>query len=94
MALMARSTQVREELRKLNFLIPCAGELCALMGPSGSGKSTLLNVLARRGVSSGATIEGSVMVNGSNPSLTSFRKLTSYVEQGKFPWPPYCSHFT
>lgn len=62
----------------------CTGELCALMGPSGSGKSTLLNVLARRPVSSGATIEGSVLVNGSNPSLTSFRKLSSYVEQGNW----------
>jgi ABC-type multidrug transport system ATPase subunit len=59
------------------------------MGPSGSGKSTLLNVLARRGVSSGATIEGSVLVNGTSPPLTSFRKLSSYVEQGNCLRLPY-----
>jgi ABC-type multidrug transport system ATPase subunit len=59
----------------------CIGELCALLGPSGSGKSTLLNVLAQRSMPSGVTIEGSVMVNGTNPSLTAFRQLSSYVEQ-------------
>lgn len=52
------------------------------MGPSGSGKSTLLNVLARRNVTA-ASIEGSVLINGTNPSLTAFRRLTSYVEQGR-----------
>jgi ABC-type multidrug transport system ATPase subunit len=51
------------------------------MGPSGSGKSTLLNVLARRNVAA-ATIEGSILVNSTNPSLTTFRRLSSYVEQG------------
>lgn len=59
----------------------CVGELCALLGPSGSGKSTLLNVLAQRTISSGAAIEGSVLVNGASPSLTAFRQLSSYVEQ-------------
>jgi len=63
------------------LLIWPIGEVCALLGPSGSGKSTLLNVLARRTVSSGAKIEGSVLVNGANPSLPSFRQLSSYVEQ-------------
>ncbi|KAH8789368.1 P-loop containing nucleoside triphosphate hydrolase protein [Hyaloscypha finlandica] len=58
-----------------------AGEICALMGPSGCGKTTLLNVLARRDVSSGAKIDGSAVVNGNNPSLGAFRRLTSYVEQ-------------
>jgi ABC-type multidrug transport system ATPase subunit len=57
------------------------GELVALMGPSGSGKSTLLNVLARRNVAA-AQIEGSILVNGTNPSLTAFRRISSYVEQG------------
>jgi ABC-type multidrug transport system ATPase subunit len=51
------------------------------MGPSGSGKSTLLNVLARRNTAPGARVEGTVLVNGTYPSLTSFRKLSSYVEQ-------------
>jgi ABC-type multidrug transport system ATPase subunit len=57
------------------------------MGPSGSGKSTLLNVLARRNVAA-AAIEGSILINGTNPSLTAFRRLTSYVEQGRsLGWP-------
>ncbi|PMD35505.1 ABC-2 type transporter family protein [Hyaloscypha variabilis F] len=58
-----------------------AGEMCALMGPSGCGKTTLLNVLARRDVSSEAKIDGSASVNGNNPSLGAFRRLSSYVEQ-------------
>jgi ABC-type multidrug transport system ATPase subunit len=51
------------------------------MGPSGCGKTTLLNVLARRDVSAGAKVEGSASVNGNNPSLGAFRRLSSYVEQ-------------
>jgi ABC-type multidrug transport system ATPase subunit len=51
------------------------------MGPSGCGKTTLLNVLARREAASGATIGGAALINGTDPSLMTFRKLTSYVEQ-------------
>jgi len=58
------------------------------MGPSGSGKSTLLNVLARRDVAA-ATIEGSILVNGTDPSITAFRRISSYVEQGKSVNIPY-----
>jgi ABC-type multidrug transport system ATPase subunit len=59
-----------------------AGEICALMGPSGCGKTTLLNVLAHRSTtSSGAHVEGTMLVNGSKTSLETFRHLSSYVEQ-------------
>jgi ABC-type multidrug transport system ATPase subunit len=51
------------------------------MGPSGCGKTTLLNVLARRGAASGEKIEGSTLVNGVDPTLATFRRLSSYVEQ-------------
>lgn len=51
------------------------------MGPSGSGKTTLLNVLARREAATGATVQGSARVNGISPSLSSFRGLSSFVEQ-------------
>ncbi len=51
------------------------------MGPSGCGKTTLLNVLARRGVSATAKVEGSTSVNGNKPVLNAFRLLSSYVEQ-------------
>jgi len=50
------------------------------MGPSGCGKTTLLNVLARRNVSSDK-VQGVHLVNGTDPSLVSFQKLSSYVEQ-------------
>ncbi|RFU34518.1 hypothetical protein B7463_g1808, partial [Scytalidium lignicola] len=58
-----------------------AGEICALMGPSGCGKTTLLNVLAHREAAAGAKVEGATMVNGSSLSTTSFRQMSSYVEQ-------------
>lgn len=51
------------------------------MGPSGCGKTTLLNVLARRDVAAGAKVQGSVLVNSVDPSLATFQKITSYVEQ-------------
>ncbi|EPE25597.1 P-loop containing nucleoside triphosphate hydrolase [Glarea lozoyensis ATCC 20868] len=58
-----------------------AGEILALMGPSGCGKTSLLNVLARRDVSVAAKVEGTVLINGNVASTSSFREMTSYVEQ-------------
>ncbi|KAJ4989415.1 ABC transporter [Stagonosporopsis vannaccii] len=58
-----------------------AGEMLALMGPSGSGKTTLLNVLAHRVATANATIQHTLAINGTPTSLSSFRKLSSYVEQ-------------
>lgn len=57
------------------------GEMCALMGPSGCGKTTLLNVLARRDAAASSKVEGVPLINGNNPTLHNFRRLTSYVEQ-------------
>ena len=51
------------------------------MGPSGSGKTTLLNVLARRTAATNAKVEGTILINGCDPSANLFRKVTSYVEQ-------------
>jgi ABC-type multidrug transport system ATPase subunit len=51
------------------------------MGPSGCGKTTLLNVLAHRNAASKATVAGSTLVNGTNPSSSAFRAMSSYVEQ-------------
>ncbi|KAI4699372.1 hypothetical protein J4E81_004396 [Alternaria sp. BMP 2799] len=58
-----------------------AGEMMALMGPSGSGKTTLLNILAHRAAIPKATIQQTLRVNGAPTTLSSFRKLSSYVEQ-------------
>jgi ABC-type lipoprotein export system ATPase subunit len=57
------------------------GELCALMGPSGCGKTTLLNVLAHRDAATGGKVEGESRVNGQKPSIGTFRKISTYVEQ-------------
>ncbi|TGO62424.1 hypothetical protein BOTNAR_0114g00230 [Botryotinia narcissicola] len=58
-----------------------AGEICALMGPSGCGKTTLLNVLAQRNAAAKAVVTGKTLVNGSSPSKSIFRNMSSYVEQ-------------
>lgn len=57
-----------------------AGEVLALMGPSGSGKTTLLNTLARRSTNSGSTT-GTVLTNGTYLPQSTFREVSSYVEQ-------------
>ncbi|KAI1861575.1 hypothetical protein JX265_009542 [Neoarthrinium moseri] len=57
-----------------------AGELCALMGPSGSGKTTLLNVLAHRETNA-KTVDSTVLVNGLKMPLSTFRKISCFVEQ-------------
>ncbi|RDW72071.1 hypothetical protein BP5796_08105 [Coleophoma crateriformis] len=56
-----------------------AGEVCALMGPSGCGKTTLLNMLSGREVP--GEVGGEILLNGKSVSTTTFRRLSSYVEQ-------------
>ena len=51
------------------------------MGPSGCGKTTLLDILAHRGTIAKGKLDGSVNVNGTTPSLSVFRQISSYVEQ-------------
>lgn len=55
--------------------------MLALMGPSGSGKTTLLNVLAHRAATPNATVNQTLLINGAPTDLSTFRKLSSYVEQ-------------
>ena len=57
-----------------------AGEIVALMGPSGSGKTTLLNTLARR-QGKEAKITGSILADGTKLPQSTFRRVSSYVEQ-------------
>lgn len=54
--------------------------MLAMMGPSGCGKTTLLNVLASRPTAA-SKVDGSVLVNGTTPSKTSFRQMSRFVEQ-------------
>jgi ABC-type multidrug transport system ATPase subunit len=51
------------------------------MGPSGCGKTTLLNVLANRVATSSAKVIKKLYINGLEPRLEEFRKLSVYVEQ-------------
>ena len=60
------------------------GCLNIILGPSGSGKSTLLNLLARRLHSSlvmNFQQSGNISYNGVEPTNSTIRSLTSYVEQ-------------
>eukprot|EP00937_MAST-01D_sp_MAST-1D-sp2_P006810 g6810.t1 len=58
------------------------GQLTAIMGPSGSGKTSLLNALAGRvPLSPGATLSGTVRVNGASVDNSTLSALSAYVEQ-------------
>lgn len=57
------------------------GELLAIMGPSGCGKTTLLNVLANRIATANAKVHKKLYINGTEPKLDDFRKISVYVEQ-------------
>ncbi|KAJ1413448.1 P-loop containing nucleoside triphosphate hydrolase protein, partial [Ochromonadaceae sp. CCMP2298] len=62
----------------------CSGQLLAIMGPTGCGKTSLLNVLAARVPSAnswGASLTGSVTVNGQPMREAHFRTLSAYVMQ-------------
>jgi len=48
---------------------------------SGSGKTTLLNILAHRAAVPKATVRQDLYINGTPTDLTTFRKLSCYVEQ-------------
>ncbi|KAI5294087.1 hypothetical protein KEM52_004719 [Ascosphaera acerosa] len=61
-----------------------AGKLNVIMGPSGSGKTSLLNALAGRLKNSYGTkytSDGSITYNGSTPSLSVVKAVTSFVTQ-------------
>ncbi|PIA37284.1 hypothetical protein AQUCO_03000108v1 [Aquilegia coerulea] len=55
------------------------GHVSAVMGPSGAGKTTLLNALA--GKATGCTITGSILINGKNESIHSYKKIIGFVPQ-------------
>ncbi|KAK2418196.1 putative white-brown complex protein [Trifolium repens] len=55
------------------------GRVSAVMGPSGAGKTTFLSALA--GKSRGCNISGSILINGKNESIHSYKKITGFVPQ-------------
>lgn len=58
-------------------LVP--GRVSAVMGPSGAGKTTFLSALT--GKAAGCTISGSILINGKNESVQSYKKIIGYVPQ-------------
>ncbi|MCH86242.1 putative white-brown complex protein 30-like, partial [Trifolium medium] len=55
------------------------GRVSAVMGPSGAGKTTFLSALA--GKARGCNISGSILINGKNESIHSYKKITGFVPQ-------------
>ncbi|KAF7820154.1 ABC transporter G family member 24-like isoform X1 [Senna tora] len=55
------------------------GRITAVMGPSGAGKTTFLSALA--GKSFGCTVTGSILINGKNEVIHSYKKIIGFVPQ-------------
>ncbi|XP_061347050.1 ABC transporter G family member 28-like isoform X2 [Gastrolobium bilobum] len=55
------------------------GRITAVMGPSGAGKTTFLSALA--GKAFGCLVTGSILINGRNESIHSFKKIIGFVPQ-------------
>ncbi|GAU20307.1 hypothetical protein TSUD_337880 [Trifolium subterraneum] len=55
------------------------GRVSAVMGPSGAGKTTFLSALA--GKARGCNVSGSILINGKNESIHSYKKITGFVPQ-------------
>ncbi|XP_041995410.1 ABC transporter G family member 28-like [Salvia splendens] len=58
-------------------LVP--GHVSAVMGPSGAGKTTFLSALL--GKAAGCTITGSILINGKNEPMQSYKRIIGYVPQ-------------
>ncbi|KAF8007715.1 hypothetical protein BT93_K1649 [Corymbia citriodora subsp. variegata] len=55
------------------------GRVSAVMGPSGAGKTTFLSALV--GKATGCTMTGSILVNGKDESIHSYKKIIGFVPQ-------------
>ncbi|AES62116.1 putative monosaccharide-transporting ATPase [Medicago truncatula] len=55
------------------------GRITAIMGPSGAGKTTFLSALAGKAL--GCLVTGSILINGRNESIHSFKKIIGFVPQ-------------
>ncbi|KAH6764774.1 ABC transporter family protein [Perilla frutescens var. hirtella] len=58
-------------------LVP--GHVSAVMGPSGAGKTTFLSALL--GKAAGCTITGSILINGKDEPMQSYKRIIGYVPQ-------------
>ncbi|KAL1558512.1 ABC transporter G member 28, variant 2 [Salvia divinorum] len=70
---------------KNKYLLRCVtgkfvpGHVSAVMGPSGAGKTTFLSALL--GKAAGCTITGSILINGKNEPMQSYKRIIGYVPQ-------------
>ncbi|KAK3404971.1 hypothetical protein EUGRSUZ_K01252 [Eucalyptus grandis] len=55
------------------------GRVSAVMGPSGAGKTTFLSALV--GKATGCTMTGSILINGKDESIHSYKKIIGFVPQ-------------
>ncbi|KAK6142004.1 hypothetical protein DH2020_016220 [Rehmannia glutinosa] len=55
------------------------GHVSAVMGPSGAGKTTFLSALT--GKATGCTITGSILINGKDEPMQSYKRIIGYVPQ-------------
>nr|XP_043624309.1 ABC transporter G family member 28-like [Erigeron canadensis] len=55
------------------------GRVSAVMGPSGAGKTTFLSALT--GKARGCTVNGSILINGKDESMSSYKKIIGFVPQ-------------
>ncbi|XP_043706528.1 ABC transporter G family member 28-like isoform X2 [Telopea speciosissima] len=55
------------------------GHVSAVMGPSGAGKTTFLSALA--GKITGCIMTGSILINGKDESIRSYKKIIGFVPQ-------------
>ncbi|KAG7032987.1 ABC transporter G family member 28 [Cucurbita argyrosperma subsp. argyrosperma] len=55
------------------------GRITAVMGPSGAGKTTFLSALAGKAI--GCKTTGSILINGKNESILSYKRIMGFVPQ-------------
>lgn len=55
------------------------GRITAVMGPSGAGKTTFLSAIAGKAI--GCNVTGSILINGKNESIHSYKKIIGFVPQ-------------
>ncbi|XP_076884404.1 ABC transporter G family member 28-like [Bidens hawaiensis] len=77
LTLMLKGTK-RHLLRSVNGKIS-PGRVSAVMGPSGAGKTTFLSALT--GKARGCTVIGSILINGKNEPMNSYKKIIGFVPQ-------------
>lgn len=78
LTLMLGNNKKKKLLRSINGELR-PGRVTAVMGPSGAGKTTFLNAVT--GKLNGYKMTGSVLVNGKDVNIRSYKKIIGFVPQ-------------